>query len=40
MLAAFFGELAEADGGGQSGRAATDEEDVDFELIAFGHNYV
>ena len=36
-LPAACGELAQADRAGQTGRAAADEQDVDFEAIALSH---
>jgi hypothetical protein len=38
VLTAFFGKLAETDRGGQTGRAAAHDQDIDFEGIALWHN--
>jgi hypothetical protein len=40
VLAALLGERAQLDRSGETGGAATHDEDVDFELIAFRHNAV
>ncbi len=38
VLPAFFRKLTQANGGGESGGAASHDQDVDFELIAFRHS--